>query len=150
MESGLEGRNNEALMGKPAGCGDVSMESGLEGRNNSHAGDALDITGDVSMESGLEGRNNPVSNPGNDSNRSCLNGVRPRRPEQSAQGLRGRPDWVVVSMESGLEGRNNGWPRKNYCSKTHRLNGVRPRRPEQSYGRQSSGEHHPTSQWSPA
>ena len=36
-----------------------------------------------------------------------LNGVRPRRPEQSGDNL---PDWelaLLVSMESGLEGRNN-------------------------------------------
>ena len=36
-----------------------------------------------------------------------LNGVRPRRPEQSFRPLYGRRNGPSVSMESGLEGRNN-------------------------------------------
>ena len=59
MESGLEGRNNEAvkffdLFSKIV----VSMESGLEGRNNIHTPPAKSHRLTVSMESGLEGRNN--------------------------------------------------------------------------------------------
>ena len=57
------------------------------------------------MESGLEDRNNY--------RRSCwglrgsgLNGVRPRRPEQSRPKVRRRA-LPGVSMESGLEDRNN-------------------------------------------
>ena len=60
----------------------------------------------VSMESGLDGRNNPGRLSARELFMTCLNGVRPRWPEQ----------WTVeanldyeneVSMESGLDGRNN-------------------------------------------
>ena len=37
----------------------------------------------VSMESGLEGRNNRSRTPPTGTAPMCLNGVRPRRPEQS-------------------------------------------------------------------
>ena len=59
------------------------------------------------MESGLEGRNNRSRWPPSPRWRICLNGVRPRRPEQ--YGLMGKLDIdnMFVSMESGLEGRNN-------------------------------------------
>ena len=84
-----------------------------------------------------------------------LNGVRPRRPEQSAwistctaaelgvsmeSGLEGRNNARrqaievaenLVSMESGLEGRNNASPRVPDTGVQSGLNGVRPRRPEQ-------------------
>ena len=83
MESGLEGRNNKS---RPAINHDhppVSMESGLEGRNNvvrclfrRHP------QVHVSMESGLEGRNNRPYSADEYSAYLCLNGVRPRRPEQ--------------------------------------------------------------------
>ena len=61
----------------------VSMESGLDGRNNVVAQRRRPTDLLVSMESGLDGRNNPCSP------RvfwltliGCLNGVRPRWPEQ--------------------------------------------------------------------
>ena len=38
----------------------------------------------------------------------CLNGVRPRRPEQFHLATHERLTQIRVSMESGLEGRNNG------------------------------------------
>ena len=85
-----------------------------------------------------------------------LNGVRPRRPEQSAprqndqlppmyvsmeSGLEGRNNCTagraspsnagLVSMESGLEGRNNNVTQRQSSISSSRLNGVRPRRPEQ-------------------
>ena len=84
------------------------MESGLEGRNNMitaktmHHGRTL-----VSMESGLEGRNNGEVRTFGETARGGLNGVRPRRPEQSS--------------------RRNPAVDRSEC-----LNGVRPRRPEQS------------------
>ena len=83
------------------------------------------------MESGLEGRNNEAACTARGPIPSCLNGVRPRRPEQCAvlgalhapsaslNGVRPRrPEQFDqggsccahrfgVSMESGLEGRNN-------------------------------------------
>ena len=108
MESGLEGRNNGAPIGGALGRGPVSMESGLEGRNNARSS-----------------RSSPRSG------QARLNGVRPRRPEQSTRGIREAND-PTVSMESGLEGRNNHshlWG--NVISDLFCLNGVRPRRPEQ-------------------
>ena len=59
------------------------MESGLEGRNNLRDKILVDIPYErVSMESGLEGRNN-WRKPSSVLWRTiCLNGVRPRRPEQ--------------------------------------------------------------------
>ena len=58
------------------------------------------------MESGLEGRNNS-GNPGKTRLTIMgLNGVRPRRPEQSGIGY-DEYHQMIVSMESGLEGRNN-------------------------------------------
>ena len=59
------------------------------------------------MESGLEDRNNYESNFPGAIDKFCLNGVRPRRPEQfyiegPVMAVRTR-----VSMESGLEDRNN-------------------------------------------
>ena len=64
----------------------------------------------VSMESGLEDRNNcclPFPSP---CSKFCLNGVRPRRPEQfnALEALTTKTK--TVSMESGLEDRNNGLP----------------------------------------
>ena len=58
------------------------------------------------MESGLEGRNNLKAWPMQLLTRTCLNGVRPRRPEQFVGHL-GVQNLDTVSMESGLEGRNN-------------------------------------------
>ena len=62
------------------------MESGLEGRNNIWPVFAVMRLLQVSMESGLEGRNNDAR-PGRAAKpaASCLNGVRPRRPEQCEQ-----------------------------------------------------------------
>ena len=60
------------------------MESGLEGRNNlASQGHPSAAYRSVSMESGLEGRNNLYSPGSHSSPPTCLNGVRPRRPEQS-------------------------------------------------------------------
>ena len=61
----------------------------------------------VSMKSGLEGRNN-ISRERNSSwPRSCLNEVRPRRPEQCCHQRLQHVSACPVSMKSGLEGRNN-------------------------------------------
>ena len=84
------------------------MESGLEGRNN----DGLEKLAPnrymfVSMESGLEGRNNYPHALRQAALNDCLNGVRPRRPEQSYYRKPRFSSAVWVSMESGLEGRNN-------------------------------------------
>ena len=84
------------------------MESGLEGRNNHYATPEAVWDIWVSMESGLEGRNNVPRKPGKPgSNATCLNGVRPRRPEQLGVLDVWRDRYRLVSMESGLEGRNN-------------------------------------------
>ena len=61
----------------------------------------------VSMESGLDGRNNGRGWNPSDPCSPCLNGVRPRWPEQSSLGLDRDYDVNAVSMESGLDGRNN-------------------------------------------
>ena len=85
----------------------------------------------------------------------CLNGVRPRWPEQLTKTITFLQDQYIVSMESGLDGRNNhepdfsgddtnqvsmesGLDGRNNCAKGHNsssqdtsLNGVRPRWPEQ-------------------
>ena len=84
------------------------MESGLDGRNN----DLFAVGGRcdgqlVSMESGLDGRNNVARTPDHNAPGGCLNGVRPRWPEQFYDRLTKRLDVVQVSMESGLDGRNN-------------------------------------------
>ena len=63
------------------------------------------------MESGLEDRNNSqmgVSTP----SRTSLNGVRPRRPEQSEVRDLKSQLYLNVSMESGLEDRNNLFSRR--------------------------------------
>ena len=60
------------------------------------------------MESGLDGRNNTTSTQNGSAKRNCLNGVRPRWPEQSLA-ARLQDAFRVVSMESGLDGRNNIW-----------------------------------------
>ena len=61
----------------------VSMESGLDGRNNVleqyRNGHKLLL---VSMESGLDGRNNLWTPQPAEPAKTCLNGVRPRWPEQ--------------------------------------------------------------------
>ncbi len=104
------------------------MESGLEDRNNLNKGPheytPLLI---VSMESGLEDRNNTNGTGKSICQSQCLNGVRPRRPEQY--------EWFAESNERSYVG----------------LNGVRPRRPEQFTAIVviiiNSGN---SSQWSPA
>ena len=58
------------------------MESGLEGRNNQAHQDCRVVRHGVSMESGLEGRNNHRNLRQGWLQLSRLNGVRPRRPEQ--------------------------------------------------------------------
>ena len=107
------------------------------------------------MKSGLEGRNNAPVQQRQANRSSCLNEVRPRRPEQSPHpavidlvdsfvsmksGLEGRNNWAAsiaeasdssVSMKSGLEGRNNTLTWNSGNSITTCLNEVRPRRPEQ-------------------
>ena len=48
----------------------------------------------VSMKSGLEGRNNNTGTAtANTRARSCLNEVRPRRPEQSIKKAEGSPEY---------------------------------------------------------
>ena len=59
MESGLDGRNNHAVLHHLRAMDPVSMESGLDGRNNCRADRRRDQRCCVSMESGLDGRNNP-------------------------------------------------------------------------------------------
>ena len=84
MESGLEDRNNGEGPVTAEGRLPVSMESGLEDRNNSLRPQRECIgEGLVSMESGLEDRNNAYNLSYSDIYDFCLNGVRPRRPEQS-------------------------------------------------------------------
>ena len=157
MESGLEDRNNVMTSGIiGAASQGVSMESGLEDRNNQHVDTALARYLGVSMESGLEDRNNQPFSQMGVSTPSSLNGVRPRRPEQSRSerpqihtthvsmesGLEDRNNavrparaqrGVRVSMESGLEDRNNHHSCRSGGRKGDRLNGVRPRRPEQFF-----------------
>ena len=62
---------------------------------------------------------------------TCLNEVRPRRPEQCGDDGGGGGATPPVSMKSGLEGRNN-W-RASILNRLVQdgLNEVRPRRPEQ-------------------
>ncbi len=59
------------------------MESGLEDRNNPMQVLAALADGQVSMESGLEDRNNDPGAQHSAAQSLRLNGVRPRRPEQS-------------------------------------------------------------------
>ena len=58
------------------------------------------------MKSGLEGRNNLALIAVACVAVSCLNEVRPRKPEQCAAASSSPPQ-DGVSMKSGLEGRNN-------------------------------------------
>ena len=83
------------------------MESGLEDRNNwtAPAWARADLL--VSMESGLEDRNNWKAERRASRTATSLNGVRPRRPEQSALSASRASAAIAVSMESGLEDRNN-------------------------------------------
>ena len=88
MKSGLEGRNNHGRgAGAPSPCRRVSMKSGLEGRNNDSTGPVSTFSDVlVSMKSGLEGRNNKGEKIAKRVRKSCLNEVRPRRPEQCCEG----------------------------------------------------------------
>ena len=140
MKSGLEGRNNRARGGEQAGHQRVSMKSGLEGRNNYPLPRRWALLGKVSMKSGLEGRNNLSTGPRGVAASSCLNEVRPRRPEQLTSFILKKGDKNNVSMKSGLEGRNNTRMRRGLMSRPWRLNEVRPRRPEQS-GTPADGTH---------
>ena len=63
--------------------GRVSMESGLEDRNNTAGTAGRPPARRVSMESGLEDRNNLCGLVQSGPQTLSLNGVRPRRPEQS-------------------------------------------------------------------
>ena len=83
------------------------MESGLEDRNNCCERGAATLPSKVSMESGLEDRNNLKTPNAKWSPTASLNGVRPRRPEQSVAGTSLGRTVYQVSMESGLEDRNN-------------------------------------------
>ena len=88
MESGLEDRNNPAVAERGVTVtAFVSMESGLEDRNNCPYQNGLHAEVLVSMESGLEDRNNSGHCGLADSPDPSLNGVRPRRPEQSGSRL---------------------------------------------------------------
>ena len=110
MKSGLVGRNNLAdgtvVEAEPAET--VSMKSGLVGRNNPGF-NVLGCIGMhvVSMKSGLEDRNNGTAFTGSTRPSSCLDEVRPGRPEQSRMAIAGINAKVQVSMKSGLEDRNN-------------------------------------------
>ena len=81
---------------------------------------------------------------------TCLNGVRPRWPEQCGCEGQSRGTVVVVSMESGLDGRNNLRVHDPGQAVNQRLNGVRPRWPEQSIEAYQTAIELNTSQWSPA
>ena len=120
------------------------MESGLEGRNNQRwVFPGRDPARNVSMESGLEGRNNVESVQLHRGRRSCLNGVRPRRPEQS------RDIRLRAFLFMGLNGVRPRRPEQYTCRPSSSaptssgLNGVRPRRPEQCQhrGRLHDGRH---------
>ena len=82
MESGLRGRNNHRARGRGVRAFPVSMESGLRGRNNPSRTASATATPLVSMESGLRGRNNGYGQFQVPYAWVCLNGVRPKRPEQ--------------------------------------------------------------------
>ena len=107
MKSGLEGRNNRRRARVHRHDAVVSMKSGLEGRNNADRRHSGPLGAPVSMKSGLEGRNNVVFRCLCSSRKRSLNEVRPRRPEQLADGS--------SPLTRGQR----------------RLNEVRPRRPEQ-------------------
>ena len=62
------------------------------------------------MESGLRGRNNPGRRGRRRGRGARLNGVRPKRPEQS-DAVHVPSGRASVSMESGLRGRNNCPPK---------------------------------------
>ena len=95
-------------------------------------GDKLSFARIVSMESGLEDRNNNLISLFPFVENDCLNGVRPRRPEQFIYFVWREIPKIFVSMESGLEDRNNDVEfRVNGNKGEYSLNGVRPRRPEQ-------------------
>ena len=83
------------------------------------------------MESGLEDRNNRLLCLSPQERQASLNGVRPRRPEQSEHESKADAP-QQVSMESGLEDRNNLETAELFIHRYKSLNGVRPRRPEQS------------------
>ena len=65
---------------------------------------------------------------------TCLNEVRPRRPEQSFPPDCKQQSFTGVSMKSGLEGRNNKETIEFTMDPNKGLNEVRPRRPEQWFG----------------
>ena len=52
---------------------------------------------------------------------TCLNEVRPRRPEQSAEADIKQALKVFVSMKSGLEGRNNQLRQRSRWTRTRRV-----------------------------
>ena len=79
----------------------------------------------------------------------CLNGVRPKRPEQFETQLV-VPNVHQVSMESGLRGRNNLYTSSTATVRNAGLNGVRPKRPEQCGPSPPRKETIMMSQWSPA
>ena len=84
------------------------------------------------MESGLEDRNNAKLHLNSLYGKFGLNGVRPRRPEQS------RASSLLRKMTGSLNGvrprrpeQFGGNPQGLKALREERLNGVRPRRPEQ-------------------
>ena len=91
MESGLEDRNNIDIGDNLPRTDVVSMESGLEDRNIAKEQPFFFLCPFVSMESGLEDRNNSPPLHEGSALWSGLNGVRPRRPEQSLARGRDRP-----------------------------------------------------------
>ena len=104
----------------------------------------------VSMESGLDGRNNSRRTSSLIRAGTCLNGVRPRWPEQSCRVGSDNDESALVSMESGLDGRNNLGRHSITRTGSSCLNGVRPRWPEQYIARVVAEGRVWESQWSPA
>ena len=109
------------------------MKSGLVGRNNPGF-NVLGCIGMhvVSMKSGLEDRNNGTAFTGSTRPSSCLDEVRPGRPEQfppRAAGIGGRGE----RLNEVRPGRPEQWtPMAILSSRVRCLNEVRPGRPEQS------------------
>ena len=96
------------------------MESGLEDRNNFELVQQVTARHRVSMESGLEDRNNHAPSGARAGSCVGLNGVRPRRPEQSERPQEVETWRTQVSMESGLEDRNNRRDQRRIICRAYR------------------------------
>ena len=107
MKSGLEGRNNEAMVTRWPKAEVVSMKSGLEGRNNIRSVSFLPSGRSCLNEVRPRRPEQCVMLRWTAGTTSSLNEVRPRRPEQLGGFREGGDERAHVSMKSGLEGRNN-------------------------------------------